>query len=93
MPAAARINDPTAHPGQIAGPGVTTVLIGGLPAAVQGDTHICALPPTAGPHPPTPIARGSATVLIGGRPAARVGDMAACGSPIIAGMPSVQIGG
>ena len=93
MPQAARVGDPTGHPGTITGPGVPTVLIGGLPAAVQGDTHTCAIPSPPGPHPPTPIAKGSATVLIGGRPAARVGDMAGCGAPIVAGAPNVLIGG
>lgn len=93
MPPAARILDPTGHPGLIAGPGVVTVLIGGLPAAVMGDTHICALPPVAGPHPPSPITKGSTSVLIGGRAAARVGDSAGCGAPIVAGLPTVQIGG
>lgn len=93
MPAAARVGDPSGHPGVIAGPGVPTVLIGGLPAAVLGDTHTCAMPPLAGPHPPTPIVKGSATVLIGGRPAARIGDMVGCGAPIILGMLTVEIGG
>ena len=93
MPAAARVGDPTGHPGTIAGPGVANVLIGGMPAAVFGDLHTCAMPPTAGPHPPTTIVKGSATVLIGGRPAARMGDMVGCGAPIIAGMFTVEIGG
>ncbi len=93
MPLAARVGDPTAHPGVITGPGVPTVLIGGMPAAVQGDMHGCTMPPPAGPHPPSPIAKGSLTVLIGGRGAARVGDMSGCGSPILAGMPLVEIGG
>ena len=93
MPFAARVTDPTGHPGVIAGPGVPTVLIAGLPAAVVGDMHTCAMPPTAGPHPPNPIASGSATVLIGGRPAARMGDMTGCGAPIIMGAPTVLIGG
>jgi len=77
----------------MSGSGVPTVLIGGLPAAVMGDTHTCAMPPLAGPHPPTPITKGSATVLIGGRPAARMGDLAGCGAPIVFGLPTVQIGG
>jgi len=77
----------------ISGPGVPNVLIGGLPAAVLGDMHACAMPPLAGPHPPTPIAKGSATVLIGGRPAARMGDLTGCGAPIIMGLPTVLIGG
>jgi uncharacterized Zn-binding protein involved in type VI secretion len=93
MPFAARVTDPTGHPGMIAGPGVPTVLISGLPAAVMGDQHVCMMPPLAGPHPPTPIVLGSATVLIGGRPAARVGDISGCGAPIILGAPTVVIGG
>jgi uncharacterized Zn-binding protein involved in type VI secretion len=93
MPPAARVTDPTGHPGLITGPGVPTVLIGGLPAAVGGDLHSCAMPTPAGPHPPSPIVIGSVTVLIGGRPAARLGDMTGCGAPIILGMPTVLIGG
>jgi uncharacterized Zn-binding protein involved in type VI secretion len=93
MPFAARIGDPTGHPGIIAGPGVPLVLIGGTPAAVVGDNHVCSMPPLAGPHPPSPIALGSMTVLIGGKPAARMGDIAGCGAPIIMGCPLVEIGG
>lgn len=93
MPPAARILDPTGHPGMITGPGVPNVLIGGLPAAVMGDMHACTMPPLAGPHPPSPIVKGSATVLIGGRPAARMGDMSGCGAPIVMGLPTVLIGG
>jgi len=93
MPPAARILDPSGHPGVITGPGVPTVLIGGLPAAVVGDIHTCSFPPPAGPHPPTPIVKGSFTVLIGGRPAARLGDLSGCGAPIIFGLPTVLIGG
>jgi uncharacterized Zn-binding protein involved in type VI secretion len=92
MPPAARLGDPTGHPGSIAGPGAPNVLIGGLPAATIGDIHICGFPPPA-PHPPTPIVIGSASVVIGGRPAARVGDIAGCGSPILAGAFNVLIGG
>ena len=92
MPFAARVGDPTGHPGIIAGPGVPTVLIGGMPAAVVGDNHICAMPPLAGPHPPTPIAMGSFTVLAGGKPMARMGDISGCGAPIIMGCPIVEIG-
>ncbi|NYI03896.1 PAAR domain-containing protein [Allostreptomyces psammosilenae] len=93
MPPAARVGDPTGHPGVVGGPGVPTVLIGGRPAATVGTPHQCAFPPPA-VHPPSVIAPpGSATVLIGGRPAARIGDLAACGSPIVAGCPTVLIGG
>jgi uncharacterized Zn-binding protein involved in type VI secretion len=92
MPPAARILDPTAHPGLVTGPGVPNVLIGGMPAAVVGDLHTCTMPPPAGPHPPSPFPMGSVTVLIGGRPALRMGDMSGCGAPIVAGQPTVQIG-
>lgn len=92
MPPAARVGDSTAHPGTVTGPGVATVLIGGKPAAVAGDMHSCALPPTAGPHPPSPFTKGSATVRIGGRAALRIGDTAGCGAPIVSGEPTVQVG-
>lgn len=94
MPFAARVGDLTGHPGVITGPGVATVLIGGLPAAVAGDTHTCAMPPPAGPHPPAPFPPGCPTVLIGNRPALRVGDLSGCGAPVIPpGCPTVLIGG
>jgi len=92
MPPAARVFDPTNHPGFVAGPGVPTVLIGGMPAAVAGDSHVCTMPPLAGPHPPSPMAPGSALVLIGGRPALRLGDLSGCGAVIVAGAPTVMIG-
>jgi uncharacterized Zn-binding protein involved in type VI secretion len=50
------------------------------------------MPPTVGPHPPTPFPMGSPTVLIGGRPALRLGDVSGCGAPIIVGAATVQIG-
>jgi uncharacterized Zn-binding protein involved in type VI secretion len=93
MPPAARVGDPTAHPGTVTGPGVATVLIAGMPAAVLGDLHSCAMPPLAGPHPPTPFVKGSMTVLIGGRPALRLGDTSGCGAPVISGAFTVLIGG
>lgn len=93
MPPAARVTDPSGHPGMIAGPGVPNVLVGGLPAAVVGDLHTCAMPPVAGPHPPSPMVKGSANVLVGGRPAVRMGDLSGCGAPIVMGLPTVLIGG
>ena len=93
MPPAARVLALTGHPGLDVGPGVPNVLIAGLPAAVTGDVHVCLLPPTAGPHPPSTFAKGSVTVLIGGRAALRVGDVAGCGAPIVIGAPTVLIGG
>jgi uncharacterized Zn-binding protein involved in type VI secretion len=93
MPPAARVLDPTAHPGLVTGPGMATVLIAGQPAAVAGDVHACAMPPAAGgPHPPTPFPTGSVTVLIGGRPALRLGDVSGCGAPIVFGAATVLIG-
>jgi uncharacterized Zn-binding protein involved in type VI secretion len=93
MPPAARVGDATGHPGAISGPGVPTVLIGGLPAATFGTPHACAMPPLAGPHPPSTIVKGSATVLIGNQLAARVGDVSGCGAPIVKGALTVLIGG
>jgi uncharacterized Zn-binding protein involved in type VI secretion len=90
MTFAARIGDPTAHPGAVTGPGMPTVLIGGKPAAVQGDGHACA---SGNPHPATFFPKGSLTVLIGGRQALRMGDVCACGAPITVGAPNVLIGG
>lgn len=92
MPAAARVTDTTNHGGTIIGPGVATVLIGGMPAAILGDNHICSLPPNS--HQPTasPFIQGSATVMIGGMPAIRVGDTCVCGASAIVGEPTVIIG-
>ena len=93
MPPAARVGDATAHPGLVTGPGVPTVLIGGLPAVTMGALHTCAFPPPV-VHPPTPLLPPCCpTVLIGGMPAARVGDMAGCGATIIVGAFTVLIGG
>ncbi|BAU86983.1 PAAR repeat-containing protein [Streptomyces laurentii] len=89
--AAARVGDPTAHPGVIGPPGVPSVLIGGRPAATVGTAHQCASPAA---HPPSALAPpGSTTVLIVGRPAARVGDLSGCGSAVVSGCASVLIGG
>lgn len=71
--------------GPIVGPGCPTVLIGGMPAAVMGDTCTCVGPPDA-------IILGSVGVLIGGKPAARMGDSCAHGGMITIGFPTVLIG-
>lgn len=91
MPGAARIQDITTHAGTVTGPGCPTVLIGGMPAAVAGDLHTCALPVTP-PHPPTPFPMGSITVFIGGKPALRAGDASGCGATILIGCTTVNIG-
>lgn len=92
MPAAARVSDTTTHGGTIVGPGVATVLIGGMPAAVATDQHVCSLPPNA--HQPTvsPFPSGSTTVLIGGLPALRTSDTCLCGAGAAVGAPTVMIG-
>lgn len=92
MPAAVRVTDITNHGGTVIGPGVATVLIGGMPAAVLGDNHICSLPPNA--HQPTasPFIQSSSTVMIGGMPAVRAGDTCVCGASAIVGEPTVIIG-
>ncbi|MDB5033872.1 MAG: hypothetical protein JWQ98_1113 [Chlorobi bacterium] len=91
MPAAARVGDVSNHGGTIVGPGVATVLVGGMPAAIVGDMHVCSLPPNV--HQPTasPFPAGSATVLIGGVPALRVSDACICGAMAAVGEPTVII--
>lgn len=90
MSAAARVGDPTGHPGVIGPSGDETVLIGGQPAATVGTGHQCSSPAA---HAASALAGpGRADVLIGGKPAIRVGDRALCGSPVISGCPTVLIG-
>ncbi len=80
-------NGPVPHVGgPVTGPGVPTVLVCGIPAAVVGDLCTCVGPPDS-------IVKGSNTVLIGGRPAARLGDLTAHGGVIVAGCATVVIGG
>ena len=99
MPPAARLTDMHACPkvilgmppiphvgGPVVGPGAPNVLIGGLPAARAGDTLICVGPPAV-------IVKGSASVMIAGMPAARLGDPTDHGGAIVAGCPTVLIGG
>ena len=72
--------------GPIIGPGASTVLIGGLPAARVSDRAACNGPSDV-------IVAGSQTVLIEGLPAARVGDATAHGGTIAAGSATVLVGG
>lgn len=96
MPFAARVNDlhvcPKSEPGPvphaggpITGPGVATVLIGGMAAAVKGDMAVCV-------GPIDKINSGSGSVLIGGKEAARLGDTTEHGGAIIQGFATVIIG-
>lgn len=99
MPPAARITDmhicpmvtpgviPVPHiGGPIIGPGVPTVLVGKLPAAVLGDMCTCVGPPDS-------ILKGSSTVMIGGKPAVRMGDSCTHGGSVVIGCFTVIIGG
>jgi uncharacterized Zn-binding protein involved in type VI secretion len=76
--------------GPIIGPGVPTVIIQGLAAAVVGDEVLCVMAP---PGVLDSIVKGSATVNIGGTPAARMGDSTAHGGTIVLGAFTVNIGG
>ncbi len=93
MPAAVRILDTSTHGGTIVGPGEPTVLIGKMPAAVAGDTHVCVMPPQG--HQPTASAfpSGSGSVTIGGKAALRTTDTCICGAMAAVGEPTVMIGG
>ena len=90
MPAAARVSTRPAIPALIAGPGAPNVLINGLPAARVGDTHTCAFPPLAGPHPPNTDRHGQRHGAdrrqAGG---ARWAISTGCGATIVAGSPNV----
>jgi len=92
MPGAARVGDTTNHGGTIIGPGSPTVLIGGKPAALLGDNHVCAIPANTGHLTASPFTMGSATVLIGGKPALRAGDVCGCGASAAVGEPTVVLG-
>jgi uncharacterized Zn-binding protein involved in type VI secretion len=96
MPPASRLTDMHTCPmvtvlvphvgGPISGPCAPTVLIGSQPAARIGDMAVCVGPPDV-------IVKGSSSVLIAGSPSARIGDNTAHGGVIVAGMPTVMIGG
>jgi len=71
--------------GQIVGPGAPTVLIGYLPAALEGDTAVCI-------GPPDTLLKGASTVLICNKSPARLGDKTAHQATITSGCPTVNIG-
>lgn len=95
MPPAARLTDMHVCPmvtgvvphvgGPIVSPGVPTVMVQYLPAAVVTDMCVCVGPPDV-------IVQGSTTVIIGGRPAARLGDTTAHGGKIVTGAITVMVG-
>lgn len=61
-------------------------MIGGRPAARVGDQCVCA-------GPPDQIARGSSTVRVNGQALARQGDQTVHGGVVVAGAPTVLVGG
>lgn len=96
MAAAARITDmhtcpmvtgTVPHVGGPLLPGSNSkVLIGGLPASIVGDSCVCSGPPDS-------LAVGSSSVFIAGSPAVRMGDSTVHGGVVVAGCPTVIIGG
>lgn len=88
MPPAARLGDEHICNQHGAGPVLPeccpTVIIGGMPAAREGDICSCSCTDD-------PIKFGEPTVLIGGRPAARMGD-ATDGGIIAGGCVTVLVG-
>lgn len=80
-----RSTGPVPHVGGPVVVGSGSVLIGGMPAARQGDMMVCVGPPDS-------ISSGSGTVTINGKPAARMGDSSKHGGKIIIGNPTVLIG-
>lgn len=71
--------------GPLLPPGMPTVMLAGMPAAVVGGLVTCAGPPDV-------VALGSFTVMLGGMPAARMGDLTAHGGTIVLGCPTVLFG-
>lgn len=72
--------------GPILPPCAVTVITGKLPQARSTDMCVCVGPPDV-------IAKASMTVFAMKLPAARIGDMTAHGGAIVAGFPTVLIGG
>lgn len=72
--------------GPILPPCAVTVLTVGLPQARLSDMATCVGPPDV-------LVKCSMTVLVNKLPAARIGDMTAHGGSIVAGAPTVLIGG
>ena len=70
--------------GPITGPGIPTVLIGGLPCSVVGDIVTCVGPPDS-------VVRGASTVLVSGRPMSIMTGTTAHGGTIILGCFTVMV--
>lgn len=66
--------------------GLPTVLTCCIPQATVSKMMTCVGPPDL-------VATGSMTVLVGNMPAARLGDLGGHGGAVVAGAPTVMIGG
>ena len=95
MPPASRIGDMHVCPmvtgtvPHVGGPivvGSGNTLTVGMPQARVGDMAVCN-------GPPDTCAKGSGTVLVNNMPAVRIGDSTAHGGVVVAGAPTVIIGG
>ncbi len=84
MKPAARITD--MHTCPMVTPGVPPIPHVGGPINTVGSQAVCVGPPDV-------VALGSFTVLLSNKPAARMGDMTGHGGVIVAGCPTVLIGG
>lgn len=72
--------------GPVVSPGGPTTLICMMPSATVGSMCVCVGPPDS-------IVMGSMTVLISSKPAAKIGSSTAHGGTVVAGAPTVLIGG
>lgn len=85
----ARVGLDTVGGGLITGPGATTVLVGGAPAATIGST-VAPHAPFTGLHNTAVLSTGSPTVKAEGKAVCRIGDLASCGHAIATGDVTVD---
>jgi uncharacterized Zn-binding protein involved in type VI secretion len=78
--------DPKPHVGGLViGPGASTVLVNGKPAALANDQCACT-------GPPSKLLSSGSTVLIENKPVARVGDQTDHGGAVVLGCSSILAG-
>lgn len=71
--------------GPLIGPGAPTVLAGGVPISVLGDTAVCFGPPDV-------MVLAAFSVLAEGKPVVRICDTSAHGGVTLIGLPTVLVG-
>lgn len=94
MPAAVRVGDANSA-GGIAQQGVATVIVNGVPIAVNGNPvtpHPCCGAPGCGAHCSAVTTTGSSRVFAGGIPVQYVGCVDTCGHARSQGSPNVVVG-